>query len=266
MHLSRRQFLGLLGALGLSSCKHMQVPLVGGGDKGPFTIATMGDLHLLDARSSAIVTHAVDQINETRDVRFAVVIGDLTTSAKLSEFNLAKASLDRFRVPYFAVPGNHDVQAGAPNPLANYLRDFKARNWVHEEDAWSFIGLDSCEGTSSDVSIGAEQIEWLKKHIKKIGPNRPIGMFAHHPFNPKTKYRVKNADEVLALFADRKLKFVACGHWHGNQVEEQNGVLFTTTACCSSTRPNFDDTKPKGYRLFHIEGENVTTEFVEVTA
>lgn len=265
MVLSRRQFLGLIGALGLSSCKHANVPLIGGGSKGPFTVAAMNDLHLLDARSAAFVNHAVEQINATPDVRFTVVIGDLTSNAKLSEFNLAKASLDRLKMPYFAVPGNHDVQGGAANPFANYLKDFNERNWVHDEGGWSFIGLDSCEGTSSDVTIGTEQMEWLKKHVRKIGPNRPMGLFAHHPFNSKTKYRVKNAEDVLALFADHKLKFVACGHWHGNQVEEQNGILFTTTACCSSTRTNFDDTSAKGYRLFHLDGDKVTTDFVEVS-
>lgn len=40
-------------------------------------------------------------------------------------------------------------------------------------------------------------------------------------------------------------------HWHG-QVERANNVLFTTTACCTPMRGNFEDTKEKGYSLFHL--------------
>ena len=66
------------------------------------------------------------------------------------------------------------------------------------------------------------------------------------------------------VFAGHNLKFVAAGHYHGNQVEEHNGVLFTTTACCSTTRDNFDETPEKGYRLFHVTKDAIETEFVAV--
>ena len=62
----------------------------------------------------------------------------------------------------------------------------------------------------------------------------------------------------------RLLRIAAAGHWHGNQEETRDGVLFTTTACCTSTRNNFDGTPEKGYRLFHLAGDSVATEFVEV--
>ena len=79
-------------------------------------------------------------------------------------------------------------------------------------------------------------------------------------------YRVKNADEVQGLFAGHNLKLAAAGHWHGNQEESRDGVLFTTTACCSSTRDNFDGTKPEGYRLLHLSPDGtVQTEFAEVS-
>ena len=130
-----------------------------------------------------------------------------------------------------------------------------------------FIGLDSCNAAKSSVTIPDERIAWLKAQLRGIPSTRPIAVLAHHPFNPHTKrYRVKNADDVLALFKGHNLKLVAAGHYHGNQVEERDGVLFTTTACCATTRPNFDRTREKGYRLFHVDGESITSEFTEVPA
>jgi 3',5'-cyclic AMP phosphodiesterase CpdA len=265
MKLSRREFLGLAGVLGLSSCVHVKLPLVGGGQKGPFQVAAMNDLHVVDARSTAIVNHAIEQINRTEQIRFTVVLGDLTGNGKLSELNLAKKSLDRLKMPYLALPGNHDVEPRASNVYGNMERVFGKIQWRREEDDWVFIGLNSCENDSSDVTIPPERTEWLQKQLRHVKPKQPIALFAHHPFNPHTKqYRIKNADEVLGLFSGHNLKLVASGHWHGNQVEEENGILFTTTACCSSTRTNFDDTSAKGYRLFRFEGDRVETEFVEV--
>jgi len=264
MEMTRRKFLGLIGAVTLSSCAH-QIPLIGRGNgkQEPWAVAGMSDLHVNQARTTAIINRAVAQINATPGVRFTVVIGDLSTNGQLAELNLARESLDRLTQPCFAVPGNHDVDTRARDPYANFKRNFGAPSWIHEEKQWVFFGLDTCEGAASDVAVRPDRLDWLEKRLRKIGPDRPIGVFAHHPFGPSTKaYRVKNADEVLGLFSGHNLKFIASAHYHGNQEEISNGVLFTTTACCSSTRDNFDETKEKGYRLFRITGEEVDTEFV----
>jgi hypothetical protein len=55
------------------------------------------------------------------------------------------------------------------------------------------------------------------------------------------------------------------GHFHGNTVNIENGVLMTTTACSSGTRGNHDGTKAKGYRVFRVDDRmKITTEFKEV--
>ncbi|HOT52009.1 MAG TPA: metallophosphoesterase, partial [Candidatus Hydrogenedentes bacterium] len=223
------------------------------------------DLHISDARSMAPVCKAAGQIAATRDVRFVVVAGDLATDAKLSELNMAKEALRNLQVPCMAVPGNHDVEPRAARPFGNFENVFGPLHWVRDQNGWTFIGLNSCEGASSNVTIPSSELNWLRKRVKAIKSNRPIALILHHPLNPNTKaYRVKNADAVLDIFSGKNLKLAAAGHYHGNQVEEHNGVLFTTTACCSSTRGNFDNTTAKGYRLFTFDGDSVSGEFVEV--
>ncbi len=267
MKLTRREFMLFVGALGASSCARVKVPLVNIGKPQPFTVAALNDLHVKDAGSTAYLSRVMDKVNATGHLRCSVILGDLSTSGKLSELNLAKGSLDRLTKPCMAIPGNHDVQGNSSNVFANFEKVFGETQWVHEEEDWLFIGLNSCMGGSSDVTIPPERLAWLKKQIKKAGVKRPLALFTHHPLNPNTKkYRVKNADEILGLFAGHNLKLVASGHWHGNQVEEKDGILFTTTACCSATRENFDETTAKGFRLFHFDDGKVQTEFVEVPA
>jgi len=264
MKLTRRQFIALSGALGFSSLLNtgIKLPVLSGG-KGPWSLATLNDIHVLDARSTALVDRAVNMINETPQVRLVIVLGDLATTGKLPELKLAKRSLERLEAPYLVVPGNHDVEPRAKDIFANYEKVFGARNWVREEGNWTLIGFDSCEGDGSDVTVPPDTVAWLEKMAKKAGDKRPVALFCHHPLNPQTKaYRVKNADQILGLFSGKNLRLVASGHYHGNQVESSHGITFVTTACCATTRPNFDNTDEKGYRLFHFENDDMRTEFV----
>lgn len=273
MKFSRRQFLGLAGALGLASCAKVKrvipdvnlsrlKPTFGSGD---FTFAAINDLHVLDTKSAGIVNQAVNNINADSRVQFTVVLGDIATGGRYQELKLAKVALDRLDKPWYAIPGNHDVDMKTKDIFGNYKAVYGPTRWDEGEEGWLFIGLNSCEESKSDVSIQPDEVAWLEQTLKKVNRERPIALFAHHPFNPNTRaYRVQNADEILGMFAEHNLKLVAAGHYHGNQVEEHNGVLFTTTACCSSTRDNHDETREKGYRLFHVAGNTIETEFVVV--
>jgi len=280
MQFSRRQFLGFMGVAGLAGCaktkdafrstkkavSNVKVPSIGG--SGPFAFATIGDLHILDARSTSIVNRATDMINERDDIQFTAILGDLASDGELVELKLAKQSLGRLEQPYFCVPGNHDAHVYSDDMFENYRNEFEDTHWREEENAWLFVGLDTCEGNKSDVTVRKDQIKWLTQIADRTNASRPIAILGHHPFNPNTKaYRVQNADEVLDIFSGHNLKLIAAGHYHGNQEETQNGTLFTTTACCSSTRNNFDETTSKGFRLFHVDSNNaITTEYVEVEA
>jgi 3',5'-cyclic AMP phosphodiesterase CpdA len=268
MKLSRRQFMGLAGAMGVSGSAHAGikdwVKVWERGD-GPLTVATVGDLHVKDAASVGIVNRAVKSINQNEEIDLVIVLGDVASDGTTMEMALAKGALDRLEKPYYVIPGNHDVDMTSEDIYRNYRKSFEEGYWHETEDGVTIMGIDSCDGTASDVAIRAEQLEWMEKRLKKISKGKPLLLFVHHPFNPNSKnYRVQNADETLGLFSEHNLKLVASGHYHGNQVEERDGVLFTTTACCSTTRNNFDGTDEKGYRLFMLEKEELNTEFVVV--
>jgi len=260
MRVSRRQFLACcaVGAAGTA---------FGLEDSGAeaFTFAAINDMHVTDTASAALLEKAVAHINADARIRFVAALGDMATMGQTEELAAAKTSLDRLKPRYFAVPGNHDVAMQPDNPFGNYRSVLGDPHWVHEDGGWAFIGFNSCELALSDVTVSPEEVAWLKEQAARVDAKRPIAIFCHHPLNPNTRqYRIRNADDILAVFAGRALKLAAAGHWHGNQVEEQEGVLFTTTACCSTTRNNFDGTSEKGYRLFHLTGGTAATEFVPV--
>jgi len=232
----------------------------------PFVIATINDMHIKDEASVAILDKAVAAINGDSRIQFTIVLGDVATGGQADELALAKTALEKLARPWFVVPGNHDVFLRDDDIHANYTAAFGPVHWTHEANGWMFIGFNSCEGVKSDVTVSADELAWLQRTAATVEKQMPVALFCHHPLNPNSKaYRIKNADEILALFAEHDLRLIAAGHWHGNQVEEKAEVLFTTTACCSTTRDNFDKTPEKGYRLFQLLDNDVETEFVSVS-
>jgi len=170
---------------------------------------------------------------------------------------LARQALDRLGAPHYVLRGNHDLEPGVyESEFGPIMRSFDYRGW-------RFILADSNPG--DDTPMCAEQREWIRARLAEPDADTPIVLCCHHPLMPSTKaYHLAGAEEVLALFAGHNLKAVLNGHFHGNQEEGVDGVLFTTTACLSTTRTNHDGTDLKGYRLFHCRDGEIRTEFVAV--
>lgn len=256
--ITRRRFLTAFGA-GLAALAGGR----GAAQTRAFSFATINDAHLQADEGGKALAKVVDALNARNDLDFAVVLGDLTTAARPEEFALAKTGLDRLHRPWHVIPGNHDA---TKEGVSGFEQVFGSANWRREHEGWVLLGINSCQGIASDVTLPPDRLDWLRKEVSGIDAATPIALFLHHPLNPNSKaYRVKNAEEVLGLFQGHALRLAAAGHFHGNQEERRDGVLFTTTACCSGTRGNHDKTTEKGYRLFHCNGDQIETEFVVVS-
>lgn len=273
MRLSRRQFVGVSALAALSGCARVKQSRIGqlapefefGGD-GIAKVATIGDLHIVDSRSVGIVGRAVNRINNDPDIDFVVVLGDLTDNGTLPQMNLALQALERLEKPYYCVPGEHDLNAAAADPSANFRRTFEKTQWRMNTEGWGFIGLDTCGAGGDPPAVAPDRLEWLEDQLRHTNRNKPLAVLTHHPLNPGSKGElVANAEAVLALFEGHNLRLVASGHYHGNQAEERNGIHFTTTAACSSAVDNDDGTEAKGYRVFTLAGPDIEHEFVAVT-
>ncbi len=223
-----------------------------------FSFAEASDIHVTDTRSVEIVNDAVDQINADPRVAFSLWLGDVTQTSTADQMVLARLALSRLQRPRYVLRGNHDQTGGF------YQREFGPLRQSFEYAGWKFLLADSNPGDETPMS--AEDLAWLRAELAATDPRTPLVLCTHHPLMPHTRsYRLAGADEVLALFQGYNLKAALSGHYHGNQSEVIDGVLFTTTACLATTRENFDGTKAKGYRLFHCRDGQITTEFVTVS-
>jgi len=233
----------------------------------PVKILAFGDMHIKDEKKIAYPRKVVEAMNkEGGDLVLAC--GDLGTDGKRSELELAKGILDELKMPYYPVVGNHDAlySEGQDETLFSEVFSLEQNNYHFVKNGVHFIAIDhGCGKSYHSNAVRPKVMAWIKETLTEIPNDEPIVFFSHYPFGKGVKYQTKNAAEVLALFANKKLLAMVSGHFHGNTERRENGILMTTTACCSGTRGNFDGTKAKGYRVFQIDKEmNVSTEFKEV--
>lgn len=263
--LSRRDFLKI-SAAGIAAAA-LPLPSVLGESRktGSFTWAGINDLHIKNQDCLPYISRVVAALNDNPAVSGVVVLGDLATMAQPEELRLAREALKPLNKPCYILPGNHDIGPETEGALKRFNDIIGPEHWLLEWEHWTFLGFNSCVGAKSDVILPESEINWLRDQLISIDSERPLALFCHHPLNPHSKaYRIINGDEILDLFSHHALRLVSSGHWHGNQEESTAQHLFTTTACCSSTRDNFDKTAAKGYRLFHFGEDRADTEFVEV--
>jgi predicted MPP superfamily phosphohydrolase len=223
-----------------------------------FRFAQASDTHVTDTRSVEIVNAAVDRINAEQDIAFSLWLGDLTQNSTADQMVLARLALQRLAKPHYVLRGNHDSSGG------HFEKEFGALRRRIDYGGWVFLLADSNPGDKTPLS--ETDRDWLQEQLATVAPETPIVLCTHHPLMPHTRsYLLAGSEQVLALFDRHALKACLSGHYHGNQQETVNGVLFTTTACLATTRNNFDGTQAKGYRVFECRDGTISTTFVPVT-
>ncbi len=226
-------------------------------------ILTLGDIHIVDKKTIAYPRRVIQAVNEEGG-DLVLACGDLGRAGQRSELELARDVLAELNMPYYPVLGNHDAlySGEKDETLFREIFSLEQNSYHFVKNGIHLVAIDhGCGKNKSQNSVRPGVMAWIQDTLTRIPEDQPIIVFSHYPFAKGVKYRTRNSDEVQALFKNKKLLAIISGHFHGNTERRENGVLMTTTACCSGRRGNHDRTKAKGYRVFHIDEEmKVTTE------
>jgi predicted phosphodiesterase len=173
---------------------------------------------------------------------FVIQVGDLihgyTHDKKQlrNEWKRFKKQISPLSMPYYPVPGNHDV-------VTDEAEEVYAEVWGKEKLLYSFdegsihcIILNSWWGEEDD-RIAPWQLEWLRKDLENFaykngGPGsdelnqKSIFVFFHSPlwkYNSNTEGK-KDWDLVHELLKKYPAKLIAAGHTHEHVWEERDGI------------------------------------------
>lgn len=159
---------------------------------------------------------------------FGITLGDIMYD-KLGNFDYYNRVAAQIGIPFFNVPGNHDMNYDAPDDhyaTETYKRHFGPNYYAFERGQVHFMVLDvvewqgrNAEGKGSYIGkIGTKQLEWVKNQLAHVPMDRLIVLALHIPlyyFNdPNPVVNVSDREALLQLLAHRQRILALAGHMH----------------------------------------------------
>lgn len=234
--------------------------------EGTVDIVQISDCHLSPDRQrelSGVVTYdslqqVLNSIRANDKAQLLLLTGDLTHDGEPEAYQLLQALLEPLAIPWFWLPGNHDLSA-AMAQAATHTRLASKQILL---DHWQLLLLDSHQDHQVNGVVSQSELSWLATALKEH-PDKYAAVFVHHHLLPVgsdwiDRQRIANAEQLLTLFdATAQLRFVACGHVH-QEWQVQRGhysLLSSPSTCVQFQRHSADfatDTLPPGYRRFTL--------------
>lgn len=210
-----------------------------------------------------------------------IVSGDLTQRAKRSQFEEAKAFMERLpAVPRLVIPGNHDV------PLYRVAERFIDPHGLYKEiisedlnpvlriDGAVIAGLDSTAPRSaiSNGRIFKSQLDDCEKVFRDAPANAIRIVVAHHHFAPAPDYLrdsiMPKAKRAMERFADLKVEMIIGGHLHrayvGNSLDfypgmhRERGIIIVQSGTTTSRRGRGREAEKNSLNLIEIRKSTIT--------
>lgn len=188
----------------------------------PFRFALLTDIHIQEnGYSIEDLERSVTQINNTDNIDFVLVTGDLTEAGDRESLEKAKSILDKLNVKYYAIAGNHETKWSA-SACTDFGRVFGSERFNFEHKGVQFYGFNTGPIIRmADGHVASQDIEWIKKELTKIDMEKPVIVATHYPLQYGD---VDNWYELTDAIRTHNIRVVVGGHYHRNAFFNYDGI------------------------------------------
>jgi len=213
-------------------------------DSRNFQFAVVGDR--TGSHRHGIFGQAVRKLNRLQP-EFVICVGDLiegyTEDTKVldAQWNEFNSLVDRFNMPFFYVPGNHDVSNPTMSRMWEERYGLRYYHFVYQDVL--FLSVCSIDGRLAYISD--EQVAYIRKAIDENSNARWTFVFLHLPLwrgiatVSAEQWKQSNWTEVEDMLKGRNYTVFA-GHNHIYSKISRNGmdyIQLATTGGVSNLRP-----------------------------
>ena len=282
MHVTRRTFLGAMGAAGAALVFGGRGAAARAAEKPDLLVAFVSDTHLAIEGHGDVAKRmaaVVEEINAS-PADLTVCLGDLVdTGAKHEAEYLQWVKIAKgLARPFYAVPGNHD----SAEFFKKYVRP--ETDYVVDRSGYRFVLFLDVVAPSHDGSVTAAQLQWIAARVDEAAKaGRRVILCAHvarHPCQaPDTPWYVKTLEKEFAALLEAKRGTILAmfsGHLHYGPRgwNDTAGVceVVVPSACWNSKKdlskaPGFAmaDGRP-GYVLAALRGDRISLAYKPIGA
>ena len=233
------------------------------------------------------------------DAAFGMTMGDIMFD-DLSMLPRYNAIISKIGIPWYNVPGNHEINFESPNDrysLETFKKFYGPPYFAFEYADALFVVLDNIdykgggEADPADVRgnggyearISRSQLQWLAEELKHVEQERLVFVATHAPLGSENgSYATDNREKLFRLLAGRPNLYSVAGHTHTTDhvyFDKDDGfvgpgkfhhhVLATVSGAWWSGP--FDergiavsdqrDGTPNGYHILEVDSTNVAVRF-----
>jgi len=199
-----------------------------------------------------------------------VATGDLVQDETRAGYEAFRGVLEKYDVPVYCVPGNHDAPAIMADTLGTPPFHFGG---TARHGAWSLIMLNSFTAGDDGGRLDEAELERLQESLTKDSAPHTLVCVHHHPIAMGSRWLdglgLRNADtffEILDQFS--QVRGVLWGHVHQASDRHRKGVrLMSSPSTCAQFLPNSDDfaldVRSPGFRWLDLnDNGRIDTEVV----
>lgn len=148
-----------------------------------YSFGALSDIHLQYSTAKEDFQKALTYLNETEDVVFTCIAGDLTSSGREEELAEYKSYVDTYSAdtPVYAIVGNHDsytLSEQMPNVIGQYTGQPLYYSFNYGNDVFIMIGTIGGESHSNGVVFADGTLQWLYETLE-TNRNRRCFVFQH---------------------------------------------------------------------------------------
>ncbi|GAB3263416.1 hypothetical protein GCM10027347_29900 [Larkinella harenae] len=286
--MNRRDWLKSTGAVALTA---PETPTVRNAPRPVLTVAHITDVHIRAGdRAPERFARCLEDIQKRKidfflnggDSIHAADYKDVTREQMLAQWAIWDGCMKPIRASYdvYSCIGNHDPWWAAPSKDdamygKNYVvkrLNIPKRYYSFSRKGWHFIILD---GNNSNVSLDAEQFDWLKNDLAQLAPNTSVLLLSHYPILGVTPLLAGGGHSdfkaLKTLFYQHKDKVKVClsGHQHLLDQAVYNGVQYYCNGAMSgfwwekgdaeSAGPGYYQETPPGYAILELFADGTLT-------
>ena len=188
----------------------------------PFHFALLTDLHITQNTTAVEdLENSLKQINNTPEIEFVLVTGDVTEFGDKVSLEKAKELLDKLNIPYYITSGNHETKWSASGHT-DFARIFGDDKFAFEHKGVRFFGFNTGPVLRmADGHVSPQDITWLKDELSKKEKTQPVILATHYPLQYGD---VDNWYELTDAVRTHNIRAILGGHYHRNAVFAYDGI------------------------------------------
>ncbi len=238
----------------------------------------------LRKNSPELLDDVISQVNETSNIAFVMITGDLVDRAKSQELDGFLEHAKNIKAPWYFAFGNHDSMLGGSLTPDKYLEKVKKvnSNIKTEKNYYSFspkkgykvIVIDPIirDRITSKGFMPKEQLEWLDKELSNSQKQMVI-ICTHIPVVAPIAddhHYMENHQEVYNVISKYKNPIaILQGHYHVSKIKQMNNILVISTPALVSYPNAFREIKILNEHdkvIFDIKTKNTRLENLRAQA